>query len=166
MSEQEIFEYMMYDPMTTKADPHNGVADLRGPVRQMSPLRRPRARTTVRTSQRSTTASSVATWSRPCSTRRRRSRTSTTPIASASAIDVFEGLIMDQDDTSVTVLLPEEERPVKFEKSKVEIEKSDVSIMPEGLLDGYDMRKISALFAYLQQGPNLDAKPAEASGGE
>ncbi|MEZ5365785.1 MAG: c-type cytochrome [Bryobacterales bacterium] len=24
MSAQEIFEYMMYDPMTTKADPHEG----------------------------------------------------------------------------------------------------------------------------------------------
>src|SRR5690606_19838382 len=74
--------------------------------------------------------------------------------------EVFEGLISDQNDTTVTVMLPEEERPVTFEKSKVQIEKSDVSIMPTGLLDGYDTRQISALFAYLQQGPNLPAKPA------
>ncbi|MEZ5365786.1 MAG: hypothetical protein R2748_26510 [Bryobacterales bacterium] len=62
---------------------------------------------------------------------------------------------MDQDDKTVTVLLPEEERPVTFDKSKVEIEKSDVSIMPTGLLDGYSTREIATLFAFLQQGPNL-----------
>ena len=75
--------------------------------------------------------------------------------------EVFEGLITDQDAETVTVLLPEEERPVKFKKADVEIEKSDISIMPTGLLDGYDMRSAATLFAYMQQGPNLPPKPVK-----
>ena len=53
---------------------------------------------------------------------------------------------------------------IAAELAKKEIdtrEKIDsASIMPTGLLDGYGTREIATLFAYLQRGPNLPAKPA------
>ena len=43
---------------------------------------------------------------------------------------------------------------MKFSKDKItDITISDVSIMPEGLMDGYSMRTMATLFAYLQKGP-------------
>lgn len=162
VSEQEIFEYMMYDPMTMKADPHDGVAIFE---EQCSKCHRfgdkgkdygPDLTTLNNRFKRRDMVEAVLYPSKTISDQYDSYRIRV-------GYEVYEGLIMDQDDTSVTVLLPEEERPVKFDKSEVEIEKSDVSIMPEGLLDGYDMRKISALFAYLQQGPELAPKGAGAS---
>ncbi len=163
VSEQEIFEFMMYDPMTTKADPADGVAIFKD---QCSKCHRfgdlgkdygPDLTTLNNRFKRRDMVEAVLYPSKTISDQYDSYRI-------RMGYEVYEGLIMDQDDTSVTVLLPEEERPVKFDKSKVEIEKSDVSIMPEGLLDGYSMGQISALFAYLQQGPNLQPKAADASG--
>jgi putative heme-binding domain-containing protein len=163
VSEQEIFEFMMYDPMTTKADPHDGVAIFE---EQCAKCHRfgdqgkdygPDLTTLNNRFKRRDMVEAVLYPSKTISDQYDSYRIRV-------GYEVYEGLIMDQDATSVTVLLPEEERPVKFEKSKVEIEKSDVSIMPEGLLDGYDMRQISALFAYLQQGPNLAPKGGATGG--
>ncbi|MBI1355627.1 MAG: hypothetical protein GC160_14915 [Acidobacteria bacterium] len=165
VSEQEIFEYLMYDPMTTKADPKEGAEIFK---EQCSKCHRfgsigkdygPDLTTLNNRFKRRDMIEAVLYPSKTISDQYQAYRIRV-------GYEVYEGLIMDQDSESVTVLLPEEERPVKFEKSKVEIEKSDVSIMPEGLLDGYDMRKIASLFAYLQQGPAPAAKSDAASGGE
>ena len=162
VSEQEIFEFMMYDPMTTKAKAEDGAAIYED---QCSKCHRfgdkgkdygPDLTTLNNRFKRRDMVEAVLYPSKTISDQYDSYRIRV-------GFEVYEGLIMDQDATSVTVLLPEEERPVKFEKSKVEIEKSDVSIMPEGLMDGYSMGQISALFAYLQKGPN--SAPG-TSGGE
>lgn len=152
VSEQEIFEFMMYDPMTTKADPEDGREIFED---QCAKCHRfgdegkdygPDLSTLNNRFKRRDMVEAVLYPSKTISDQYDSYRIRV-------GYEVFEGLIMDEDDQTVTVLLPEEERPVKFEKSKVEIEKSDVSIMPTGLLDGYDTRKIAALFAYLERGP-------------
>lgn len=156
VSEQEIFEFLMYDPMTLKADPREGKKIYE---EQCSKCHRfgdqgkdygPDLTTIANRFKRRDMIEAVLYPSKTISDQYDSYRIRV-------GYEVFEGLIMDQDDTTVTVLLPEEERPVKFEKSKVEIEKSDVSIMPTGLLDSYGTRDMATLFAYLQQGPNLPA---------
>jgi len=156
VSEQEIFEYLMYDPMTLKADPRQGKEIYE---EQCSKCHRfgdqgkdygPDLTTINNRFKRRDMIEAVLYPSKTISDQYDSYRIRV-------GYEVFEGLIMDQDDTTVTVLLPEEERPVKFEKSKVEIEKSDISIMPTGLMDGYSTRDMATLFAYLQQGPNLPA---------
>jgi putative heme-binding domain-containing protein len=159
MSEQEIFEYMMYDPMTTKADPQAGkkiFEDQCAKCHRFGDLGKdygPDLTTINNRFKRRDMVEAVLWPSKTISDQYDAYRIRV-------GYEVFEGLIQDQDDKSVTVMLPEEERPVTFDKSKVEIEKSDVSIMPTGLLDGYDTRQIATLFAFLQQGPNGGAKPA------
>lgn len=156
VSEQEIFEYLMYDPMTLKADPKAGKAIYE---EQCSKCHRfgdigkdygPDLTTIANRFKRRDMIEAVLYPSKTISDQYDSYRIRV-------GFEVFEGLIMDQDDATVTVLLPEEERPVKFQKSEVEIEKSDVSIMPTGLLDGYGTREMATLFAYLQQGPNLNS---------
>jgi putative heme-binding domain-containing protein len=159
VSEKEIEEYLMYDPMTTKADPHDGkkiFEDQCAKCHRFGDLGKdygPDLTTINNRFKRRDMVEAVLYPSKTISDQYDAYRIRV-------GYEVFEGLIADQDETSVTVMLPEEERPVKFEKAKVEIEKSDVSIMPTGLLDGYSTREIATLFAYLQQGPNLPAKPA------
>jgi hypothetical protein len=51
-------------------------------------------------------------------------------------------------------MLPEEERPLTLPKSAIADRRvSQLSTMPEGLLDGYGMGEAAALFAFLQRGP-------------
>ena len=70
--------------------------------------------------------------------------------------EVFLGMIMQQDGQKLAVLLPEEVRPIILPRAKVtDVSLPEVSIMPEGLLDEYDLDAISGLFEYLQQGPDL-----------
>ncbi len=160
VSEQEIFEYMMYDPMTTKADPRDGkqiYEDQCAKCHRFGDSGKdygPDLTTINNRFKRRDMVEAVLYPSKTISDQYDSYRI-------RMGFEVFEGLITDQDESSVTVLLPEEERPVTFEKSKVEIEKSDISIMPTGLLDGYSTRQIATLFAYLQQGPNLPETPSE-----
>ena len=61
-------------------------------------------------------------------------------------------MILEEDEASVTLLIPDLERPVSILREDiVDIRESDVSIMPEGLLDAFQMRETAGLFRLMGQ---------------
>jgi hypothetical protein len=65
---------------------------------------------------------------------------------------------VSEDAQKVTVKTAEVERPIEIPKSQIkDRRKSNTSIMPEGLLDGYNMIQIANLIAFLQAGPSEQA---------
>jgi len=66
--------------------------------------------------------------------------------------DVYSALILEEDEASVTILIPDLDRPVSIQREDiVDMRESDVSIMPEGLLDEFEMRQTAGLFRLLQE---------------
>ena len=56
--------------------------------------------------------------------------------------DVYSAMILEEDEASVTILIPDLDRPVTIQREDiVDLRESDVSIMPEGLLDEFQMRQ-------------------------
>jgi len=155
VSEQEILEFLMYDPMTTLADPHEGKKifdDQCAKCHRFGGEGRDKGPDLTTLSNRFSRRDMVdaVLWpSKIISDQYESWRIE-------RGNEVFLGLIMEQDDDEITVLLPEEERPVIFKRSDItDLRRSELSIMPDGMLDGYGMRSIATLFAYLQQGPDL-----------
>ena len=63
----------------------------------------------------------------------------------------IEGLVVREDDKVLLLKTATEPRPVSILKSRVKSRQaSEKSIMPEGLLDGYDNGAIASLMAFLQ----------------
>jgi putative heme-binding domain-containing protein len=67
--------------------------------------------------------------------------------------DIINGLIVKEDGSKVVIKTAEVERPIEIPTSRIKARrKSDVSIMPEGLLDAYGQGQIANLIAFLQAG--------------
>lgn len=61
--------------------------------------------------------------------------------------DVYSAMILEEDETGVSVLIPDLDRPVLVQKANVvDMRQSRISIMPESLLDDYPLRETSGLF--------------------
>ena len=151
-STQEIFEYMMYDPMTTKAKAEDGVEifnDVCGKCHKFGELGKdygPDLTTIANRFNRRDMLEAVLYPSKTISDQYGSWRVET-------ADDVYSAMIMEQDDEKITVLIPDIDRPVDIPRSKiVDLRESDVSIMPDGLIDDYDRGDVAGLFRLLQEG--------------
>ncbi len=150
---QEIFEYMMYDPMTTIAKVETGVEifnDACAKCHKYGSLGKdygPDLTTVANRFSRRDMLEAVLYPSKTISDQYGSWRIET-------ADDIYSAMILDEDDEKITVLLPDLDRPVEIVRSKiVDLRESDVSIMPEDLLDAYDMRSAAGLFRLLEEGP-------------
>ncbi len=150
-SEQEIFEYMMYDPMTTMATREQGVEVYEKACAKCHRLGElgedygPDLTTIANRFTRSDMLEAVLWPSREISDQYGSWRIETKD-------DVYSALILEEDETSVTILIPDLDRPVSIQREDiVDMRESDVSIMPEGLLDEFQMRETAGLFRLLQE---------------
>ena len=150
-SEQEIFEYMMYDPMTTMATREQGVEVYEKACAKCHRLGElgedygPDLTTIANRFTRSDMLEAVLWPSREISDQYGSWRIETKD-------DVHSALILEEDEASVTILIPDLDRPVSIQREDiVDMRESDVSIMPEGLLDEFQMRETAGLFRLLQE---------------
>ena len=150
-SEQEIFEYMMYDPMTTMATREQGVEVYEKACAKCHRLGElgedygPDLTTISNRFTRRDMLEAVLWPSREISDQYGSWRIETKD-------DVYSALILEEDEASVTILIPDLDRPVSIQRADiVDMRESDVSIMPEGLLDEFQMRETAGLFRLLQE---------------
>ena len=150
-SEQEVFEYMMYDPMTTIASVEKGrevFEEACARCHRFGEIGKdygPDLTTIANRFTRRDLLEATLWPSREISSQYTSWRIETND-------DVYSAMILEQNDEAVTVLLPDLERPVKILKSNiVDMRESDVSIMPEGLFDEYEIRDTAGLFRLLTE---------------
>ncbi len=151
-SEQEIFEYMMYDPMTTVANTDDGrrvFEDACAKCHRFGDLGKdygPDLTTLANRFSRKDMLEATLWPSRTISDQYGAWRIETRD-------DVYSAMILEEDEESITVLIPDLDRPVSIARENiVDMRESEVSIMPEGLLDTFDMRATAGLFRLLQEG--------------
>lgn len=150
-SEQEVFEYMMYDPMTTLASVEDGARvfeEVCAECHRHGAIGRdfgPDLTTIANRFSREDLLEATLWPSRTISDQYTAWRIET-------RTEVYSVLIAAQDSDAVTVLLPEVERPVRIDRNDiVAMDESEVSLMPEGLLDTFDLRESAGLFRLLEQ---------------
>ena len=150
-SEQEIFEYMMYDPMTTLATREQGLEVFEQACARCHRLGGrgedygPDLSTIGNRFTRRDMLEAVLWPSREISDQYGSWRIET-------GDDVYSAMILEEDEESVTILLPDLERPVSIPRAGiVDMRASDVSIMPEGLFDEFELRQTAGLFRLLQE---------------
>ena len=74
--------------------------------------------------------------------------------------DILDGLILSEDESRITMMLPDADRPVAIPKERIRDRRlSRVSAMPDGLLDNYDLTRIADLLAFLQERPEVETEP-------
>ena len=151
-SEQEIFEYMMYDPMTTLARREAGFRIFEqacSKCHRFGDLGKdygPDLTTIANRFTRSDMLEATLWPSRTISDQYTAWRIETRD-------DVYSAMILEEDEESITVLIPDLERPVSIAReSIVDMRESEISIMPEGLLDEFEMRTSAGLFRLLEEG--------------
>lgn len=151
-SEQEIFEYMLYDPMTTIASRESGLRifeEACSRCHRFGDLGEdygPDLTTIANRFSRSDMLEATLWPSRTISDQYASYRIETRD-------DVYSAMILEEDAQAVTVLLPDLERPVAIARDNiVDIRESEISIMPEGLLDEFPMREAAGLFRLLEEG--------------
>ena len=156
-SEQEIFEYMMYDPMTTMATREQGIEvyeEACAKCHRLGDLGQdygPDLTTIANRFTRRDMLEAVLWPSREISDQYGSWRIETSD-------DVYSALILEEDEASVTILIPDLDRPVSIQrKDIVDMRESDVSIMPEGLLDEFQMRQTAGLFRLLAETASAEA---------
>ena len=152
-SKQEIFEYMMYDPMTTVANSSRGLQIFK---EACSKCHRygdigedygPDLTTIANRFTRRDLLESTLWPSRTISDQYTAWRVETRD-------DVYSAMILEEDEQAVTVLIPDIDRPVSIARTNiVDMRESEVSIMPDGLLDEFDLRSTAGLFRLLEQSP-------------
>ena len=155
-SEQEIFEYMMYDPMTTVASKEEGKGIFEGACakcHRFGDLGKdygPDLTTLANRFSRSDMLEATLWPSRTISDQYGAWRIETRD-------DVYSALILDEGDDAITVLIPDLDRPVSIARENiVDLRESEISIMPDGLLDAYGMRATAGLFRFLGEGGQSD----------
>jgi putative heme-binding domain-containing protein len=154
VSEQEIFEYMMYDPMTLRADASGGREVYE---KECSKCHRfggmgkdfgPELTTIANRFTRKDLIEAVLYPSEVISDQYEGY------IVETKGGELFLGMIQSEDDEKIVMLIADEERPVVIAKSDVANKRvSEVSTMPTQLLDGHSMGGIANLFAFLQKAP-------------
>lgn len=155
-STQEIFEYMMYDPMTTVADPEAGAEvfeEACSKCHRFGEVGRdlgPDLTTVANRFTRKDLLEATLWPSREISDQYAGWRVETKD-------DVLSAMVASEDADSVTLLIPDLEQPVTIPRSSiVDMRESEVSIMPEGSLDEFDMRQLAGLFRYLETGASAE----------
>lgn len=150
-SEQEIFEYMMYDPMTTLADSEAGLEvfeEACGKCHRYGDVGKdygPDLSTIANRFTRRDLLEATLWPSRTISDQYTGWRIETND-------DVYSAMISFEDEESVTMLIPDLDQPVTISRdSIVHMRVSEISIMPEGLLDEYDLRAVAGLFRLLER---------------
>ena len=150
-SEQEIFEYMMYDPMTTVAQAEAGLEVFEEACSKCHRFGDhgkdygPDLTTIANRFTRRDMLEATLWPSRTISDQYTAWRIETED-------DVYSAMILEEDEENVTVLIPDLERPVTLERANiVDMRESEISIMPEGLLDAFEMRQTAGLFRLLEE---------------
>ncbi len=153
-SKQEIFEYMMYDPMTTVARSEQGVRIFEEACSKCHRYGNigndygPDLTTIANRFTRRDLLEATLWPSRTISDQYTAWRIETQD-------DVYSAMILEEDEEFITVLIPDLERPVSIARANiVDMRESEVSIMPDGLLDTYQMRQTAALFRLLEETPS------------
>ena len=151
-SQQEIFEYMMYDPMTTLASKESGLRIFESACsrcHRFGDLGEDYGPDLTSIANRFTRSDMLEATLWP-------SRTISDQYAAyriETRDDVYSAMILEEYEQTITVLLPDLERPVAIARENiVDIRESEISIMPEGLLDEFPMRETAGLFRLLQEG--------------
>ncbi len=149
-SEQEIFEYMMYDPMTTLASNDTGMEvfeEACANCHRFGDVGKdygPDLTTIANRFTRSDLLEATLWPSRTISDQYTGWRIETKD-------DVYSAMISNEDEESVTMLIPDLDQPVTISRdSIVDMRVSEVSLMPEGLLDEFEMRSVAGLFRLLE----------------
>lgn len=166
VSEQEIQEYMLYDPMTLKAKPERGRAIYE---KAQCPLCHrfgdigkdygPDLTTIGSRFKRKDLIEAVLYPSKTIS-----DLYAAVEITTTDGQKVI-GTLAGEDDKQVTLQIMGVGQKVSIAKSKIKTrEISKTSTMPEGLLDGLNMGEIADLFAFLQAG--TESAGAAARGAE
>lgn len=154
VSEQEIFEYMMYDPMTLRANASEGRDVFEkecAKCHRFGGLGKdfgPDLTTVANRFTRKDVIEAVLWPSKAISDQYQGY------IVETKNGDIFLGMIQSEDDQKIVMLIADEDRPVVIPKTDVKDKRvSDVSTMPTQLLDGYSMSDIANLFAFVQKAP-------------
>jgi putative heme-binding domain-containing protein len=154
VSEQEIFEYMMYDPMTLKADASEGSDVFEkacAKCHRFGALGKdfgPDLTTIANRFTRKDLVEAVLWPSKAISDQYQGH------VVETKGGDILLGMVQSEDDQKIVMRIADEERPVVIPKSDVKSKRvSEVSTMPTQLLDGYSMEDISNLFAFIQKAP-------------
>jgi putative heme-binding domain-containing protein len=153
VSADEIFEFQMYDPMTLKADPKRGKEIFQkecASCHRVGSLGKdfgPDLTTVARRFRKKDILESVLWPSKTISDQYG------SLIVETKEGDVVNALLVREDAQKLVLKTAEVERPIEIPKAMVrERRPSQISIMPEGLLDSYSMDQISDLFAFLLRG--------------
>lgn len=149
-SPQEIFEFQMFDPMTSKANPGNGQKVFQD---QCASCHRhggigkdfgPDLTTLTSRFQKKDILEAILWPSKTISDQYQ------SWIVETRDGDAVNGLLVSEDDKKMLLKTGDQERPVEVLKSNVKGKRlSKISIMPENVLDGYSMQQISDLMAFL-----------------
>ncbi len=153
VSAQEIFEFQMYDPMTQRGQPEKGKEIFE---KECASCHRhgnagkdfgPDLTTISRRFKKKDILEAVLWPSKTISDQYG------SIIVETKDGDVINALLVREDAQKLVLKTAEVERPIEVPKSKVRDRRpSKISIMPEGLLDGYSLDQISHLFAFLLSG--------------
>jgi putative heme-binding domain-containing protein len=153
VSEQEVFEFMMYDPMTTLAKAEDGEAIFKEICEKCHRFGDkgkdygPDLTTINNRFKRRDLVEAVLWPSKVISDQYE------AYIVETKNNESYLGMIASEDDEKLVLNLPEEDRPLVLRKSDIKEKRvSQVSTMPDGLLDPYSTREIAALFKYMQEG--------------
>ena len=149
-SEQEIFEYMMYDPMTTLADSEAGLEvfeEACANCHRYGDVGKdygPDLTTIANRFTRRDLLEATLWPSRTVSDQYTGWRIETED-------DVYSAMISNEDEESVTMMIPDLDQPVTISRDRiVDMRVSEISIMPDGLLDEFDLRTVAGLFRLLE----------------
>jgi putative heme-binding domain-containing protein len=158
LSEEEIFEHTLFNPATARAQPERGKEIYE---KECSRCHRfgdlgedygPDLTTLANRFQRRDTLEAILWPSRTISDQYQSS------IIETTGNEIIDGLILSEDAERVTMMIPDQERPVAISKDQIRGRRvSSVSAMPEGLLDPYDLNQIADLLAFLRQSTAVSA---------
>ncbi len=153
VSQEEIFEFMLYDPMTTRARAERGREVYEA---ECSKCHRfgdlgkdygPDLTTIANRFNRRDMVEAVLWPSKTISDQYQ------SYIIHTTNNELHNGLILSEDSEKILFMLPDQDRPLEIRKSDIRSRRvSDISTMPEDLLDGYSMGQIADLFALLESG--------------
>lgn len=153
ISPQEIYEFQMFDPMTLKAKPEKGAEIFE---KECASCHRfgskgndfgPDLTTLNARFKKKDILEAILYPSKTISDQYE------STIVDLRDGDIINGLLVKEDDARLQLKTAEVQRPIEVPKAQVKARrKSNTSIMPENLLDGYSQDQIAALIAYLQAG--------------
>ncbi|MFN0171889.1 MAG: HEAT repeat domain-containing protein [Bryobacteraceae bacterium] len=153
VSAQEIFEFQMYDPMTQRGEAEKGKEIFEKECASCHRFSNagkdfgPDLTTVTRRFKKKDILEAVLWPSKTISDQYG------SIIVETKEGDVINALLVREDAQKLVLKTAEVERPIEVPKAKVRDRRpSKISIMPEGMLDGYSLDQISHLFAFLLGG--------------